>query len=102
MPPSLFLKVKLSHERFDSVPVDVLTPVAFKPHSDPTLLYMHGGGYVTCSPASHRHLLATLASLTGARIFAPAYRLAPEHPFPAALDDVEVCYRELLARGVRR
>lgn len=101
MPPSLFLKIKLTHEQLAGVPVDVLTPVAYRPRVDPTLLYMHGGGYVTCSPASHRHVLATLASVTGARVYAPAYRLAPEHPFPAALDDVEVCYRELLARGVR-
>jgi len=101
MPPSLFLKIKLTHEQLAGVPVDVLTPVAYQPRVDPTLLYLHGGGYVTCSPASHRHVLATLASVTGARVFAPAYRLAPEHPFPAALDDVEVCYRELLARGVR-
>lgn len=101
MPPSLFLKIKLSHEQLAGVPVDVLRPVAFQPHSDPTLLYMHGGGYVTCSPASHRHVLATLASVTGARVVAPAYRLAPEHPFPAALDDVEACYRALLASGAR-
>jgi monoterpene epsilon-lactone hydrolase len=56
------------------------------------ILYFHGGGYVSCSPASHRAITANLAKLTGQRVFALDYRLAPEHPFPAAIDDAESAY----------
>ncbi len=56
------------------------------------ILYFHGGGYVSCSPGSHRAITANLARLTGQRVFAVDYRLAPEHPFPAAIDDAEAAY----------
>jgi epsilon-lactone hydrolase len=98
MPPLLARRIRLTHAHFGGVAADVLQPVNFAP-GDPTLLYMHGGGYVTCSPASHRHLLAALSDLIPARVVAPAYRLAPEHPFPAALDDVCAVYEALLAQG---
>jgi acetyl esterase/lipase len=65
-----------------------------------TILYLHGGGYVSCSPATHRPITAAFARLTPARVFALDYRLAPEHPFPAALDDAVAAYRWLLAGGV--
>ncbi|HLL75216.1 MAG TPA: alpha/beta hydrolase [Pyrinomonadaceae bacterium] len=64
------------------------------------VLYLHGGGYVSCSPATHRPVTAALARLTGSRVFAPDYRLAPEHRYPAALDDAVAAYRRLLDRGV--
>ncbi|MEM9768758.1 MAG: alpha/beta hydrolase, partial [Cyanobacteria bacterium P01_D01_bin.71] len=48
-----------------------------------TVLYLHGGGYVACSPWTHRPITAALARLTPARVFAPVYRLAPEFPYPA-------------------
>lgn len=60
-----------------------------------TVLYLHGGGYTTCSPATHRSLTAFLARETGAEVYVPAYRLAPEHLYPAALDDAVAAYREL-------
>jgi acetyl esterase/lipase len=60
-----------------------------------TLLYLHGGGYFACSPATHRSITGAYA-LRGLRVFAPDYRLAPEHPFPAALDDALAVYRALL------
>jgi epsilon-lactone hydrolase len=56
------------------------------------VMYFHGGGYVSCSPASHRAITATLARLTRQRVFALDYRLAPDHPFPAAIDDAEAAY----------
>jgi len=61
-----------------------------------TLLYLHGGGFVGCSPRTHRSLTATLA-LQGLRVFVPDYRLAPEHPFPAAPQDAQAVWRALRA-----
>jgi len=65
-----------------------------------TVLYLHGGGYYFCSPRTHRPITFGLASGARARVFALAYRLAPEHPFPAALDDAVAAYRALLATGI--
>ena len=65
-----------------------------------TVLYLHGGGYVSCSPSTHRPITAALARLTPARVFAPVYRRAPECPYPAALDDAEEAYRWLINSGV--
>ncbi|MEW6478274.1 MAG: alpha/beta hydrolase fold domain-containing protein [Pseudomonadota bacterium] len=64
-----------------------------------TLLYLHGGAYCVGSPATHRALTAWLAQGTGVPVFAADYRLAPEHPFPAALDDALAAYRALRQRG---
>jgi acetyl esterase/lipase len=64
-------------------------------HSRATLLYLHGGGYFACTPRTHRPVTTAFA-LAGLRTFAPDYRLAPEHPFPAALDDALAVYRALL------
>ena len=67
-----------------------------------TLLYLHGGGFVGCSPRTHRPLTAALAR-QGFRVFVADYRLAPEHPFPAAPDDALAAWRGLRAdhRGGR-
>jgi monooxygenase len=61
-----------------------------------TLLYLHGGGFVGCSPRTHRPITAALA-LQGLRVFVPDYRLAPEHPFPAAPQDAQAAWRALRA-----
>jgi acetyl esterase/lipase len=63
------------------------------------ILYLHGGGYVLCSPDTHRGLAARLARASAARLLLLDYRLAPEHPFPAALDDALSAYRWLLKEG---
>jgi epsilon-lactone hydrolase len=65
-----------------------------------TILYLHGGGYIACSPETHRPLTFALTETLRARTFALDYRLAPEHPFPAALDDAVAAYDRLLATGV--
>lgn len=65
-----------------------------------TLLYLHGGGYTIGSINSHRGLVARLSAATGLRGLAVDYRLAPEHPFPAAIDDATAAYRWLLGQGV--
>ena len=64
-----------------------------------TIVYIHGGGYVSCSPATHRPVTACLARLTRRPVFSLDYRLAPEHPFPAATDDAFAAYRWLCGRG---
>jgi monoterpene epsilon-lactone hydrolase len=66
---------------------------------DHAVLYLHGGAYCVGSPKTHRAISGTLARLTGATVFVADYRLAPEHPFPAALDDAVAAYRGLVARG---
>jgi len=88
--------------RVDPVSDGAITGEWIVPHgsSDGTLLYLHGGGYVACSAATHRPITAGLARLSGRRVFCPNYRLAPEHRFPAALDDAVAAYRWLLSRGV--
>jgi acetyl esterase/lipase len=67
---------------------------------DAALLYLHGGGYVIGSLDSHRHLVAEAGRACGIAALALDYRLAPEHPFPAAVDDALAAYRFLLARGI--
>lgn len=65
-----------------------------------TILYLHGGGYYFCSPRSHRAISFGLAERAHADVFSLDYRLAPEHRFPAAVDDAVAAYRALLADGV--
>ena len=62
------------------------------------IFYLHGGGYVSCSAATHRPITTTLARLTGLRVFSLDYRLAPEDRFPAASDDAIRAYRRLIER----
>jgi monoterpene epsilon-lactone hydrolase len=64
----------------------------------PVLLYLHGGGYFACSPRSHRPITASFAK-AGFDVFVPDYRLAPEHPFPAAVDDAVSVWNALLTAG---
>lgn len=66
-----------------------------------TVLYLHGGGYTVGSPATHRALAGYLARETACPVQVLDYRLAPEHPFPAALDDAEAAFLELVAAGYR-
>jgi len=80
-------------------PVEVFVP---RDGADgPTVLYLHGGGFTIGSPVTHRALASHLAAASGASVHVLDYRLAPEHPFPAALDDAVAAYRDLLARGAR-
>jgi monoterpene epsilon-lactone hydrolase len=64
------------------------------------LLYLHGGGYFACSPRSHRPITTAFAQ-HGFRVYAPEYRLAPEHPFPAAVLDAVAAYRAVRADAAR-
>ena len=69
--------------------------------TDAALLYLHGGGYAIGSPRSHRHLAAAIARVAGVACLLLDYRLAPEHPFPAAVHDAVAAHRWLLEqRGI--
>jgi acetyl esterase/lipase len=99
-PPSLkiALKVKLTHGTLAGLPTEIHTPKGAL--EGRTFLYVHGGGYVGCSPRTHRALIAEIALRSAARTFAIDYRKAPEYPFPAAVDDCVRAYQALLADGV--
>lgn len=93
IPPGLNVETVTAGGR----PADRLT---FADHSDDgVLLYLHGGGYAVCSPFTHRALAANLGRASGLNALVPDYRLAPEHPFPAAVDDAVAAYRWLLDAG---
>ena len=68
---------------------------------DRVVLYLHGGGYVVGSPKSHERLVAHIARQVGCRVLSLDYRLAPEHPHPAAVEDATEAYRWLLAQGFK-
>jgi acetyl esterase/lipase len=67
--------------------------------SDRTIFYLHGGAYTICSPRTHRRLTSQLSRATGARVLAVEYRLAPEDPYPAAIEDAVAAYRWLIEGG---
>jgi len=69
--------------------------------ADRVILYLHGGGYVIGSINTHRELAARLSRAAHARVLLIDYRLAPEHPYPAAVEDATRAYQWLLSQGVR-
>ena len=75
-------------------------PANWRP--DEAIVHLHGGWFNFGSAKAYRHLVGHIAARAGARAFIPDYRLAPEHPFPAATDDVLACYQGLAGSGVRR
>ena len=82
----------------DGVPCEWLIPQGSPP--DQALLYLHGGGFVYGVTPQHIEMVAYLARTMGIRALIVDYRLAPEHPFPAALDDCAAAYRWLLRQGI--
>jgi monoterpene epsilon-lactone hydrolase len=94
-----------SHTRLETtslggVPGEKLTPTPSDERA--AILYLHGGAFIAGAPRNHRALTWRLAHGTGVPVYAVDYRLAPEHPFPAGLDDCVTAYRALLDRGVER
>lgn len=69
--------------------------------ADRALLYLHGGGYVMGSARTHRDLAARFSRAAGVRVAVPNYRLAPENPYPAALEDAVAVYGWLLDQGYK-
>jgi epsilon-lactone hydrolase len=68
--------------------------------SEYVILYVHGGGYVSCTPQTHRPITTALARLSRCRVFSLDYRIAPEYPFPAAIDDAAAAFRWLVTNGL--
>ena len=98
-PRHLARELTLESITFAGLPADIHTPRSWK-RGAPTILYLHGGAYISCSPRTHRELVARIALACGARCIVPDYRLAPRHPFPAAVEDAVACYRALLGEGI--
>ena len=90
--------VKVERVNAPVAPAEWLRPPSAEPGR--VVLYLHGGGYVIGSPRSHRHLAAAIASSAGASALLLDYRLAPEHPYPAAVDDATAAYRWLLDQAI--
>lgn len=89
--------IRWEQDQIDGVQGEWITPK--NATTNRCLLYLHGGGYVLSTPHVHRVLVGRLARTLSCRAFMPEYRLAPEHPFPAALDDVTSSYHGILASG---
>src|SRR5262245_6323064 len=90
--------IRLEPVTANGVPAEWATPPGAA--SDRALLFIHGGGYVSGSIVSHRAIATAAAQAAGCRVLALDYRRAPEHPFPAAVDDVVAVYRFLLDEGL--
>ena len=91
--------VKVEHVTAGTVPSEWLSAPGAR--ADAAVLYLHGGGYVIGSPRSHRHLAAAIGRAASSPVLLPDYRLAPECPYPAAVDDAVAAYRWLLDHGNR-
>lgn len=88
--------------QFNSIQIGEIPAVWAGPADAPqksVVLYLHGGAYVMGSPVSYRQLVGQLARSSGRRVLVPHYRLAPEHPFPAAVEDAVAVYQWLLQQG---
>ena len=92
---SVFLpnNVELEEKSFGNVKCDVIVPEIYA--SNRVLLYVHGGGFVGGSRASYRPFVAALANVTSSRAFLPEFRLAPSHPFPASLEDIQQVFQSV-------
>lgn len=89
--------IRVERIDIDGVPCATVRPA--REYDGRTVLYLHGGGYVTGSIDASLMLCVPMARTLGMKILLPEYRLAPEHPFPAALEDALKAYRWLLSQG---
>ncbi|MEZ4380261.1 MAG: alpha/beta hydrolase [Nannocystaceae bacterium] len=99
LPDKALRTVDLKVATFGGRPCELMRPHATLTRR--TVLYLHGGSYHYGSPKTHRPLLCRLATSATAEIVALDYRLAPEHPFPAGLEDAVAAYAALLERGTK-
>lgn len=97
MPNAFPSGVRVERSMAAALPGEWITPAQVS--SGGVILFMHGGAYIAGSPKTHRALTTWLAHRAGMRLFSLDYRLAPEHPFPAGLDDAVRAVRALVAAG---
>jgi monoterpene epsilon-lactone hydrolase len=84
--------------KIEDIPAEwVIAPNAVE---DRVFLYLHGGAYIMGSCNTHRYLASKLSQSTAARVLVPEYRLAPENPFPAAIEDAVKVYRWFISSGI--
>lgn len=98
VPKAIQKTLRFQTDQLGERSAEVHIPNGWTP-ADGTLLYLHGGGYGLCSPATHRELISRIAFSSRMRAVAVDYRLAPDHPFPAALEDTLAAYQHLLDTG---
>jgi len=91
--------IEVEQTQIAGVDVDWLRPKNAR--KDKVVLYLHGGAYVMGSPRTHRQLVSHIVRAAGVVAVLPDYRLAPEHPFPAAIEDAVAVYSGLLESGFR-
>lgn len=91
--------VDCREKTFGGVVCDVLSPEVMA--SNRLILYIHGGGFIAGSRSSWRSFCSSLAAEASTQLILPEYRLAPQHPYPAALDDIQLVFRDILERRVR-
>lgn len=89
----------ISKTDLNGVPAEVVTAGSGSSAAGVTVVHFHGGGYCVGSPAEARDWAAHLSARTGCRVILPDYRLAPEHPYPAALDDARAVLSAVLAEA---
>ena len=92
---SVFLpnNVDCEEKVYSGTKCDILSPVMFS--SNRLLLYVHGGCFVGGSRLSYRAFVSALANATASKAYLPEFRLAPSHPFPAALEDVQILFKSI-------
>lgn len=90
----------VSYDEVDAGGIPALWVTAPDAADDRVVLYLHGGGYVLGSLISHQDLVARISKAAKSRVLYIDYRLAPEHPFPAAVEDATDAYRWLLSTGI--
>jgi acetyl esterase/lipase len=89
--------ITFEHVVIGGIPGQVASPDVLK--TDAIVVYIHGGAYIVGGPDGYHGISGNLAKMLGAKVFLPDYRLAPEHPFPTAIDDTLRFYKGLLDAG---
>jgi monoterpene epsilon-lactone hydrolase len=96
-------QTRITSVTMESVKAEKIMPAdddsSITANSNHVILYLHGGAYCICSPRTHRSLTANLAKHCHMDVYVPHYRLAPEHAFPAGIDDCIEAYQWLLKQG---
>ncbi len=100
MPEKMVLKgARIEEARLDGIPAEWVVPP--RRIEGKAILHLHGGGYISGSARSYHALTAALANCASSKVVVPDYRLAPEHPFPAALEDCLKAWRALESLGYK-